>query len=61
MKNIEKFNVSVLDTNEMKFINEGGLFRDLGRMAGKAWYKVKEFVADMDNHLALGHVTGSHA
>ena len=60
MKNIEKFNVSVLDTSETKLINGGGIFKDLGIMAGEAWCSVKGFFADMDNHVAMGHVTGSH-
>ena len=61
MKYIKNFNVSELDRNELSSITGGGVFRDLGRLVGKAWCRVKEFVADMDNRPALGHVTGGHA
>lgn len=60
MKNIEKFNVEELSSNELELISGGGLFKKLGRAVGDAWCKVKEFASNMDNHAALGHVTGSH-
>ena len=50
MKNIEKYNVSVLNTNETKLINGGGLFRDLGRGFGKAWCATKGFLKELASH-----------
>ena len=41
MKNIENFNLSELTKNKLSSIAGGGLFRDLGRLAGKAWCEVK--------------------
>jgi hypothetical protein len=31
MKNIEEFNVSILDTNETKLMNGGGIFKNSGK------------------------------
>ena len=31
MKNIEEFNVSILDTNETKLMNGGGIFKSFGK------------------------------
>lgn len=41
MKNIEKFNVFVLDTNETKLINGGSIFRRFGKWCGESWCYLK--------------------
>jgi hypothetical protein len=48
MKNIEEFNVSVLDTNETKLISGGGIFKNFGKWCGESWCDIKNYMKDVD-------------
>ncbi|MFK7748784.1 MAG: hypothetical protein AB8B65_10355 [Kordia sp.] len=50
MKNIEEFNVSILNINETKLINGGGIFRDFGKWCGEAWCATKGFLKELASH-----------
>ena len=43
MKNLNIHSNLVLSRNELRSINGGGFWRDLGRAIGRAWCWMKEF------------------
>ena len=57
MKTTNDYLVSELDRNELRSINGGGFWRDLGwtigRAFGRAWCWMKEFEYEVDEYTKL--------